>query len=63
MFDEALSGPVYLLRARLEESRDSSAQAGEFYRLFLRNYDRPMPSQVALVEEARNALAHLAADR
>jgi hypothetical protein len=34
----------------------------EFYQLFLRNYDRPMPSQVHLVVEATAALAHLGTD-
>jgi tetratricopeptide (TPR) repeat protein/TolB-like protein len=62
-FGNALSGPAYLLRARLEESLGSLEEAAEFYHLFLRNYDQPGASQAHLVEEARAALVRLGTDR
>ena len=53
---DALSGPTYLLRAHIEEARRRPRAAREYYEQFLRRYDRPMPSQAHLVEEARTAL-------
>ena len=55
----ALDGATYLVRARIEEFRDQDSLAQEYYRQFLRRYDRPMPSQAHLVEEAKAALARL----
>ena len=59
IYRDALGGPTYLARARIEESlgRDSLAQA--YYAQFLRRYDRPMPSQLHLVQEAKDGLARL----
>jgi hypothetical protein len=50
---------AYLARARIEEAggRDSLAQA--YYRQFLRRYDRPLPAQVGLVQEAKAAVDRL----
>jgi serine/threonine protein kinase len=59
-FGFALDGPTYLARARIEDGRGRDSLAQEYYRQFLRRYDSPMPSQVALVQEARAALARLA---
>jgi hypothetical protein len=53
---DALSGPTYLLRAYIEEARHRPRPAREYYEQFLRRYDRPMPSQAHLVEDARAAL-------
>jgi hypothetical protein len=56
---DALDGPTYLARARIEEARDNSELAAEYYRQFLRRYDRAMPSMSHLIEEARVALVRL----
>jgi hypothetical protein len=45
-----------LLRAHIEEARRRPRAAREYYEQFLRRYDRPMPSQAHLVEDARTAL-------
>jgi hypothetical protein len=55
----ALGGPTYLARARLEDARGDTVHAREYYRQFLQRYDQPVPSQAHLVEEARGALARL----
>jgi tRNA A-37 threonylcarbamoyl transferase component Bud32 len=62
LYGDALGGPAFLVRARLEEGRADTARAREYYRQFLRRYDQPVPSQAHLVEEARSALARLAGD-
>jgi tetratricopeptide (TPR) repeat protein len=54
-----LSGPNYLIRARLEKAHGDPKKAEYYYRQFLRRYDQPMASQVHLVEEARAALVEL----
>jgi serine/threonine-protein kinase len=59
MLGDALVGPTYLARARLEEIRGDSALARDYYRQFLRRYDQPMPSQAHLVEDAKAALTRL----
>jgi tRNA A-37 threonylcarbamoyl transferase component Bud32/tetratricopeptide (TPR) repeat protein/TolB-like protein len=58
---DALGGPTYLARAQIEESRGNQRLAREYYQQFLRRYDRPMPSQAHLVQEAKAALARLSA--
>jgi hypothetical protein len=63
MLENALRGPTYLLRARLEDSGGDAARARGFYRRFLQLYDRPMPAQAPLVEEAKAALARMETDR
>jgi len=54
---------LHHLRARIEESRGSDSLAQEYYRQFLRRYDRPMPSQAHLVSESKAALARLQQDK
>jgi tRNA A-37 threonylcarbamoyl transferase component Bud32 len=63
IFRDALGGPSYLVRARIEEARADSALARGHYQQFLRRYDQPMPSQAHLVTEAKAALARLGGDR
>jgi tetratricopeptide (TPR) repeat protein len=55
----ALDALAYLARARIEDARGRDSLAQAYYRQFLRRYDRPMPSQVGLVEEAKAAVARL----
>jgi tetratricopeptide (TPR) repeat protein/tRNA A-37 threonylcarbamoyl transferase component Bud32/TolB-like protein len=62
-FNDAVSGPAFLMRARIEEGLGNKRQAREYYEQFLRRYDRPMPSQAHLVQEARTALARLQQDQ
>jgi serine/threonine-protein kinase len=57
-----LSAPNYLARARLEESHGEPRLARDYYRQFLRRYDRPTRWQSHLVEEATAALARLQFD-
>jgi tetratricopeptide (TPR) repeat protein len=59
---DALGGPAFLVRARLEEGRGDTRRAREYYQQFLRRYDQPMASQAHLVEEARSALTRLGGD-
>jgi hypothetical protein len=59
VWGDVLGGPVFLVRARLEEGRGDALRAREYYEQFLRRYDQPMESQTHLVEEARSALARL----
>jgi hypothetical protein len=47
---------AYLELARIEKVRGTVALTHEYYRQFLRRYDRPMPSEEPLVEEARREL-------
>jgi TolB-like protein len=59
---DALGGPTFLTRARIEVARGDSGRAREYYRQFLRRHDQPMAPQAHLVEEANAALERLAAD-
>ncbi|MGH7512615.1 MAG: protein kinase domain-containing protein [Gemmatimonadales bacterium] len=59
---DALGGPNFLARAQIEVARGDSGRAREYYRQFLRRYDRPMASQMHLVQEANAALTRLAGD-
>lgn len=59
VFRDALSGPTYLARARIEVARGDTARIREYYEQFLRRFDQPMPSQAPLVQEAKAALARL----
>jgi tRNA A-37 threonylcarbamoyl transferase component Bud32/TolB-like protein len=56
---DALGGLNFLARARIEIARGDSTRAREYYQRLLRRYDRPMPTQVHLMEEAKAALAGL----
>jgi TolB-like protein len=58
-FNDVLSGPAYLARARLAETQGSPNLARQYYAQFLQRYDQPMPSQYHLVQEARAALDRL----
>ena len=58
-FNDAVSGPSFLMRAQIEVALGDSGRAREYYRQFLRRYDRPMAAQVHLVNEARAAFAGL----
>jgi len=62
-FNDAVSGPAFLMRARIEETSGTPRLAREYYQQFLRRYDRPMPSQAHLVQEAKTALAKLQQDQ
>ena len=57
--DAVLAGLSYLQLARIEEARGRPDLAMFYYRQFLKRYDRPVPAQRKLVEEARAALARL----
>jgi hypothetical protein len=59
VFNDALAGPTYLTRARLEETGGDSVRARAHYEEFLRRYDRPTRALAHLVEEARSSLARL----
>jgi serine/threonine-protein kinase len=59
VYRDALGGPAFLVRARLEERRGDTRRARQYYEQFLRRYDHPMDSQVHLVAEARSALSRL----
>ena len=50
---------AFLMQARIAEAWGDTASAGEHYRQFMRRYDRPLPAQAHLVEEARDALVRL----
>ncbi|HZN97731.1 MAG TPA: serine/threonine-protein kinase, partial [Gemmatimonadales bacterium] len=56
---DALAGPTYLARARIEERRGNSALALEYYEQFLRRYDSPVAALRPLIDEARRARARL----
>ena len=56
---EVTGGLAYLESARLEDARGAPGLADEYYRQFLRRYDRPMPSQLHLVHEAQAAVERL----
>jgi hypothetical protein len=58
-FTDAVSGPSFLMQAEIEVASGDSTRAREYYGQYLRRYDRPMPSQVHLVKEARAALDQL----
>jgi hypothetical protein len=60
---KTLWGPTFLARAQLEEARGEQRRATEYYQQFLRFYDQPMPSQVHLVNQAKEALARLGEGR
>ncbi len=55
-----LTGLVDLERGRIEERRGHAELARTYYREFVGRYDRPVPSQRHLVEEAKAAIARLA---
>jgi hypothetical protein len=50
---------VDLERGRIEEQRGHSGSARNYYREFLRRYDRPVIGHRALVEEAKTAVTRL----
>ncbi|MEP7325878.1 MAG: serine/threonine-protein kinase [Gemmatimonadota bacterium] len=50
---------AYLERARIEEARDNTALAREYYEEFLLRYDMPAPKARNLVDEAKAALRRL----
>ena len=56
---EVTAGLAYLEMAKFEDARGDPGVAGEYYRQFLRRYDRPLPAQQHLVHEAEVALARL----
>jgi serine/threonine-protein kinase len=56
----ALTGLVNLERGRIEEQRGHPELARMYYREFVSRYDRAMPGQRHLVEEARAGIARLA---
>ena len=56
---EVTSGLAYLESARLEDARGAPGLADDYYRQFLRRYDRPMPAQLHLVYEAQAAVERL----
>ncbi|MFL5476531.1 MAG: protein kinase domain-containing protein, partial [Gemmatimonadales bacterium] len=58
-FNDGVSGPAFLMRARIEEESGTPHLARSYYLQFLRRYDRAMTSQTHLVEEAKTALARL----
>jgi len=60
---DALAGPTYLSRGRIEEAVGHDSLAQEYYTQFLRRYDRPISSQMHIVQEAKAALARLASQR
>ncbi len=60
---DALGGPMYLVRARVEEARADTTLARSYYEQVLRRYDRLVPAQAHLVEEARTALARLSREK
>ncbi|HEX5574704.1 MAG TPA: serine/threonine-protein kinase [Gemmatimonadales bacterium] len=62
-FNDVVSAPAFLMRAQIEEQLGSHQRARGYYQQFLRRYDRPVPSQVHLVEEAKTALAQPEQDR
>ncbi|HEX5634809.1 MAG TPA: hypothetical protein VFX50_16310, partial [Gemmatimonadales bacterium] len=56
-----LRGLAGLERGRIEERRSRADAAAAHYRTFLQQYDQPMPSHRAMVDEARERLARLEA--
>jgi hypothetical protein len=48
-----------LLRAQIAQAEGRREEALEYYRLFLRRYDMPVPAHRDLVERARAARAAL----
>jgi hypothetical protein len=50
---------AFLMQARIAEAWGDTATASARYRQFLRRYDRPLPAQAHMVNEARLALARL----
>jgi hypothetical protein len=61
-FNDGVSGPAFLMRARIEETSGTPRLARQYYQQFLRRYDRPMPAQRHLVDEAQAALARVPPD-
>jgi TolB-like protein/tetratricopeptide (TPR) repeat protein len=59
--NDALRGPGYLTRARIEEARGEPRLASQYYQKFIKRYDRPSPSQVRSVEVAKARLARVSA--
>jgi hypothetical protein len=56
---EVTAGLAYLEMAKLEDARGDPGVAAEYYRQFLRRYDRPMPAQQHIVHQAEVALTRL----
>jgi DNA-binding SARP family transcriptional activator/TolB-like protein len=56
---EVTAGLAYLEMAKLEDARGDPGLAAEYYRQFLRRYDRPMPAQQHIVHQAEVALTRL----
>jgi hypothetical protein len=59
LYSVMLTGLADLERGRIEEQRGHASAARDFYREFLRRYDRPMPNHRQLVEEAKAGIARL----
>ena len=60
VYSVMLTGLVDLERGRIEEQRGRAGSARNYYREFLRRYDRPVIAHRRLVEEARTAMVRLA---
>jgi tetratricopeptide (TPR) repeat protein/TolB-like protein len=58
-FNDGVSAPAFMMRARIEETSGTPRLAREYYQQFLRRYDSAMPSQRPLVLEARAALTRI----
>jgi serine/threonine-protein kinase len=63
VYSVMLTGLVDLERGRIEERRGHAGPARNYYREFLRRYDRPVIGHRQLVEEAKAALVRLASGR
>jgi hypothetical protein len=50
---------VDLERGRIEQQRGRAGSARDYYREFLRRYDRPVIGHRPLVEEAKTAMVRL----
>ena len=59
VYSMMLTGLVDLERGRIEEQRGTRAPPGNYYREFLRRYDRPVLGHRRLVDEAKAAMARL----
>jgi len=59
LYSLMLTGLVDLERGRIEEQRGHEPAARDYYREFLRRYDRPMPNHRQLVEEAKAGMGRL----
>jgi hypothetical protein len=61
VYSVMLTGLVDLERGRIEEQRGRVGAARNYYREFLRLYDRPVTNHRRLVEEAKTAVVRLTA--